>query len=139
MEGRDVRFHHLVLSPTRRSKRGLLAGEPERTAPCVGEKCAARKAGETHKLILWLQIISVWGRGGQLSIRCRLRSTSPTFPHNHTFSSNRSDHAESARLQIGPCVQIVRGLPRGAGRCRGCVVVLCCKDRSGGIFLSGHN
>ena len=42
MEGRDVRFHHLVLSPTRRSKRGLLAGEPERTAPCVGEKCAAR-------------------------------------------------------------------------------------------------
>ena len=75
-------------------------------------------AGETHKLILRQQIISVWGRGGQLSIRCRLRSTSPTFPLNHTFSSNRSDHAEP-RLQIGPCVQIVRGgyqgVQEGAG------------------------
>ena len=136
--GEGHRFHHLVLSPTRRSKRGLLAGELERTALEV-KNARLAIAGETHKLILRLQIISVWGRGGQLSIRChRLCSTSPTFPHNHTFSTNRSDHAEPC-LQIGPCVQIVRGLPRGAGRCRRCVVVLCCKDRSGGIFLSGHN
>ena len=89
MEGRDVRFHHLVLSPTRRSKRGLLAGELERTALEV-KNARLAIAGETHKLILRLQIISVWGRGGQLSIRChRLRSTSPTFPHNHT--SPRTD------------------------------------------------
>ena len=131
MEGRDVRFHHLVLSPTRRSKRGLLAGELERTALEV-KNARLAIAGETHKLILRLQIISVWGRGGQLSIRChRLRSTSPTFPHNHTFSSNRSDHAESARLQIGPCancarvtkgcrkVQEMRGSPLLQGSIRG--------------------
>ena len=116
MEGRDVRFHHLVLSPTRRSKRGLLAGEPERTAPSV-KNARLAIAGETHKLILRLQIISVWGRGGQLSIRCRLRSTSPTFPLNHTFSSNRSDHAEP-RLQIGPsanCAKGYQGVQEGAG------------------------
>ena len=116
MEGRDVRFHHLVLSPTRRSKRGLLAGEPERIALEV--KNARLAAGETHKLILRLQIISVWGRGGQLSIRCRLRSTSPTFPLNHTFSSNRSDHAEP-RLQIGPCVQIVPRVTKGCRKVQG--------------------
>ena len=116
MEGRDVRFHHLVLSPTRRSKRGLLAGEPERTALEV-KNARLAIAGETHKLILRLQIISVWGRGGQLSIRCRLRSTSPTFPLNHTFSSNRSDHAEP-RLQIGPranCARVTKGCRKVQG------------------------
>ena len=131
MEGRDVRFHHLVLSPTRRSKRGLLAGELERTALEV-KNARLAIAGETHKLILRLQIISVWGRGGQLSIRCRLRSTSPTFPHNHT--SPRTDPIMQSRVCRSGRVQIVRGLPRGAARCRRCVVVLCCKDRSGGIF-----
>ena len=115
MEGRDVRFHHLVLSPTRRSKRGLLAGEPERTALEV-KNARLAIAGETHKLILRLQILSVWGRGGQLSIRChRLRSTSPTFPHNHTFSTNRSDHAEPARLQIRPCANCAR-IFKGCGK-----------------------
>ena len=114
MEGRDVRFHHLVLSPTRRSKRGLLAGELERTALEV-KNARLAIAGETHKLILRLQIISVWGRAANYH---RLRSTSPTFPHNHTFSSNRSDHAESARLQIGPranCAKGYQGVQEGAG------------------------
>ena len=117
--GEGHRFHHLVLSPTRRSKRGLLAGELERTALEV-KNARLAIAGETHKLILRLQIISVWGRGGQLSIRCqRLRSTSPTFPHNHTFPSNRSDHAESARLQIESCVQIVPRVTKGCRKVQG--------------------
>ena len=118
MEGRDIASIILSFPQPGEARGASLAGELERTALEV-KNARLAIAGETHKLILRLQIISVWGRGGQLSIRChRLRSTSPTFPLNHTFSSNRSDHAESARLQIGPranCAKGYQGVQEGAG------------------------
>ena len=117
MEGRDVRFHHLVLSPTKRSKRGLLAGEPERTALEV-KNARLAIAGETHKLILRLQIISVCGAGAaNYQLGAASAPLPPPFPS--TTPSPRTDPIMQSRVCRSGRVQIVPRVTKGCRKVQG--------------------